>query len=239
MLIRIGASVSVMVQHLQLRGKTYQFYLRVPQHLIHHYGKQFIRKSLRTSDLKEATKKAEQEGRRYRAEFKVLTEGKKPTPDEVRIAARSLAEQWDLDSFINEVIAPARQQYAKGDVDLYDSASPSKYLAPQEIEAWKILSTPDSFRLTDALHLYLTTHERGAEEAFIKKVTRDWRLLTELVGDLEFANLSRGHSRLLVNPLLVQGNKTTTVRRTLNRNVSIDLKHQTKNVESLMLCRRP
>ncbi|MEN3365768.1 MAG: hypothetical protein V7606_3042, partial [Burkholderiales bacterium] len=49
--------------------------MRVPQHLVPHYGKQFIRKSLGTSDRTEAIRKGEEQARIYRAEFAVLTEG--------------------------------------------------------------------------------------------------------------------------------------------------------------------
>jgi integrase len=205
-----------MVQHLQLRGKTWQFYMRVPQHLVPHYGKQFIRKSLGTSDIKEATRKAEEQARNYRAEFAVLTEGKKATPAEVIVAARALAAQYDLGHFIDCVIGPLREQYAEGDQDLYDSASPSEYLAPHVLEAWKIVSNPKSVRLSDALHLYLKTHQRGSEETYATKTTRDWNLLVGVVGDIEFEKLSRAHARDLVDHLLQKGNKTTTVRRTLN-----------------------
>ncbi|KIF81318.1 site-specific integrase [Noviherbaspirillum autotrophicum] len=205
-----------MVQHLQLRGKTYQFYLRVPQHLIIPYGKRFIRQSLRTSDLKEATRKAEELTRQHMAEFKLLTDGKKATPAEVIVAARALAEQYDLEHFIDYVIEPLRGQYAKNDQDLYDSATPSQYLAPHQLEAWKILSNPNSFRLSDALHLYLKTHQRGSDEAFIRKVSRDWKQLVDLVGDMEFAEFSWVHARHLIGYRLEKGDKTTTVRRKLN-----------------------
>jgi hypothetical protein len=59
--IPLGAALSVQVQYLQLRGKTYQFRIRVPQHLVQRYGKPDIRKSFGTSDLKEAARKAEEE----------------------------------------------------------------------------------------------------------------------------------------------------------------------------------
>lgn len=205
-----------MVQYLQLRGDTYQFYLRIPQHLIAHYNKQFIRKSLRTSDLKIATRKAEELVRQYRAEFQVLTEGKKATPAAVAIAARTLAAQYDLAHFIDHVIDPARSRYAQEDLEVYDEALPSKYLAPHELEAWHILATPNSFRLSNALQLYLKTHSRGTEEAYIKKTGRDWEVLTALIGDIEFANLSRSHGRAVIEHMLEKGNKTATVRRTLN-----------------------
>ncbi|KRB73488.1 hypothetical protein ASE07_06450 [Noviherbaspirillum sp. Root189] len=194
----------------------YYFYMRVPQHLVHHYGKDSIRKSLRTTDYTTAVREVEKYAQRQQAEFNALTDGKKLTPVEITAAARALAETYDLEHFIDQVIMPAREGFAKGDDDLYDVASPSEYLAPYQVEAWKILSNPQSFRLTDALHLYLKTHQRGIEQGFAQKVARDWNALVGLVGDIEFQDLGRTHGRQIIDHLIAEGKKTTTVRRTLN-----------------------
>jgi hypothetical protein len=84
------------------------------------------------------------------------------------------------------------------------------------MEAWKIVANPNSFKLSDALHLYLKTHQRGGEEAFVKKTSRDWNTLIETVGDIEFEDLGRTQGRHLIDRLLQGGKKTTTVRRTIN-----------------------
>jgi hypothetical protein len=39
MLIKIGAALSVMAQYIHRRGDSFQFYMRIPQHLHKHYGK--------------------------------------------------------------------------------------------------------------------------------------------------------------------------------------------------------
>lgn len=69
MIVKLGAALSVQVQFIQLRGTTYQFRIRVPKHLVQHYGKPDIRKSVGTSDLKTASRLAEQEARKYLAEL--------------------------------------------------------------------------------------------------------------------------------------------------------------------------
>jgi hypothetical protein len=106
MLIRLGAATSVMVQYLLLRGDTYYFHMRVPLALEPHYGKKFIRQSLRTTDRREAAREVEKLARKQQAEFKALSGGKKLTPAEVTEAALSLAEQYDLEHFIDYVINP-------------------------------------------------------------------------------------------------------------------------------------
>jgi integrase len=218
MLIRLGAAVSVTVQYIYPRNNIYQFYLRVPKHLVDHYGKDFIRKSLRTSDAAEAARKAEAEARKYKAEFEVLSKGSKITPDEVATAGRLLAEKWDmnLDHFIDFVIDPAREKYAAGDEETYYNSCPSEYLTPVEQAAWKVMANPAIFTLSDALRLYLKTHQRGADDAFAKKVSRDWNALVAMLGDIQFDKLSRQNARDFVDRLTEKGNKTGTIRRTLN-----------------------
>lgn len=50
----------------------------------------------------------------YQAEFKVLTDGAKATPAEAALAGKALAEQYDLDMFIEHIIEPLRAAYAQG-----------------------------------------------------------------------------------------------------------------------------
>jgi integrase len=218
MIVKLGAALSVQVQYIQLRGTTYQFRIRVPQHLVQHYGKPDIRKSLGTSDLKTASRLAEQEATKYLAEFKLLTEGKPITPQDVATAGRMLAEQYNqnFEAFLDHVISPAREKYAAGDEDDYEDAQPSDYLKPEQLQAWQILANPNAFRLSNALTLYFKNHQRGSDEAFITKVSRDWNSLIGITGDILFEKLSRTHARGFVDHLTAKGNKTGTIRRTLN-----------------------
>lgn len=218
MFIRVGAAVSLNVQNVRLRGKVYQFALRVPQHLLANYGKEFIRQTLGTSDIAVAAKKAEELTRKYQAEFKVLTEGLKPTPENIETAGRMLAEQYagDAEAFNLVVIQPALANTVPPHETPTDEPSPDTYLKPHELHALRLLSAPDVFRLSDALAVYLKTHLRGAEPLFIKKVSRDWDTLTSLTGDIPFRDLNREHARMVVSHLTKKGNKTGTIRRTLN-----------------------
>ena len=218
MFIQLGAAISMKVQYLQLRGKTYQFRIRVPQHLVPHYGKPDIRKSLGTSDLKTASRLAEVEARKYLAEFKVFTEGKPFTPQDVATAGRMLAEQYSghFEHFLDVVVDPAKEKYAAGDDEVYREAHPSDYLKPEEQEAWKILANPDAFRLSDALKLYFKSHQKGTEVALVTKATRDWNTLVSLIGDINFDQLNRTHARNYVDHLTEKGLKTGTIRRMLN-----------------------
>jgi integrase len=218
MIVKLGAALSLQVQYIQLRGNTYQFRIRVPKHLVQHYGKPDIRKSLGTSDEKTASRLAEQEARKYLAEFKLLTEGKPITPQDVATAGRMLADQYNqnFEAFLDHVIEPARTKYAAGDEDDYEDAHPSDYLKPEQLQAWQILANPNAFRLSDALKMYFKNHQRGSDEAFITRATRDWNSLIGTTGDVLFVELSRTHARNFVDHLTAKGNKTGTIRRTLN-----------------------
>jgi len=220
MFISLGAAVSVKIQNLRLRGTIFQFNLRVPQHLLGNYGKQFIRFSLGTNDLAVATRMVEQATRKYQSEFKVLTEGTKLTPESVATAGRMLAEQYKNDAEVFDLVVahPALMKYVGRTDDLGNSVEPclSEYLQPHEAYASQLLNAPDVFRLSNALKLYFETHQKGTEKLFITKVSRDWKILTDLVGDIEFSKLNRAHARQVVDHLTHKGNKTGTIRRTLN-----------------------
>lgn len=215
MFIKIGASLSVMAQYIQRRGETFQFYMRIPVHLHMHYGKARIRQSLDTKDERTALREGEKLARKYQAEFKVLTDGAKVTPADTALAGKTLGEQYGLEEFIDHVIEPLRAKYSKGDEYVYNDAAPSDYLSPQQMEAWKYLVNANATKLSNAFELYLKTHQRGKEQPFVEKQQRDWNVLIAIVGDIEFTDLSRAHARRVVEVLLEQGKKTTTVRRTI------------------------
>jgi integrase len=216
MLIRIGAALRISTQYIQRRGNTYQFRIRVPRHLISHYGKAEIRKSLGTTDPATAARLADIEAGRYQAEFKLLSEGKPITPQHVAKTALELVKSHSLDSFIDLVASPARGRYAAGDQDLYDEAEIQDFLSPAEFQAYQQLSNPDAFRLSDALGIYLKHHQKGADPVFIAKVSRDWNTLIQSTGDIQFQELSRKQAYALIDALRTNGKKTSTIRRTLN-----------------------
>jgi hypothetical protein len=175
MIVKLGAALSVQVQYIRLRGTTYQFSIRVPKHLVHHYGKPDIRKSLGTPDEKTASRLTEPEARKYLAELKLLTEWKPITPQDVAPAGRMLAERYEqnFEAFPDHVVEPARTKHPAGDEEIYQDAHPCDHLKPEQLQAWQILANPNAFRLSDALTMYFKNHQRGSDEAFITRATRD------------------------------------------------------------------
>jgi integrase len=209
----------VKVPHVVLRGKFYQYYRRVPKHLVEKYEAKFIRISLRTADPHLAASQGVQLNKKYDAEFNVLSGNIAVSPEQVMLAGKSLAAQHTLETFIDFVVSPAEENFAANQpqYDLYEHRpEPQEYLKPHQLEALKFLQHPDRFTLSDALQLYFQTHKRGNETAFRAKTKRDWDTLINLFGNVEYDSLSRGHARAVVEHLLAKGLRTSTVDRMLN-----------------------
>jgi integrase len=114
------------------------------------------------------------------------------------------------------VLDPAREKYAQADEWVYENAEPSQFLSPVQMQAWEKLSSPNLIRLSDALKLYLKHHKRGGDTGFASKVGRDWNSLIAVTGDVQFAELSRKHANDFVEFLGAKGQKTGTIRKSLN-----------------------
>jgi integrase len=227
-LFRLSAAVSIKTQYLDKRGKVFQLVLRVPSDLIHRVGKDRIRQSLRTTDHKEAIKKADFLIRKYRREWDVLRGNAELTAPEIAHAATEMIEQWtdeDYHEFISLVVDLKRERHARGDEEVYTNAEPKEYLSAVEIEAVKRFNeqrNPNILRLSRALEIYQKTHKRGDDETFIAKVKRDWDKLLSLVGDVPVVSLNRAHARQFVDHYInVGGLKTTSVRRSINHISSV------------------
>lgn len=208
------------VSNVTLRGKVYYYYRRVPKHLVAKYGVQFLRLSLQTSDPHIAANKGILLNKKYDAEFSVLGESDTTSPVDVILAGKSLAMDYTLETYIDDVIAPAEEKFAANNsqYDLYERRpDPSDFLKPHQIQALRFLQQPDRFTLSDALLVYFQNHTKGNDSAFIAKTKRDWDTLIAMFGDIDFASLSRiQHGRAVIDHLLGRGLKTQTVRRMLN-----------------------
>jgi integrase len=218
MLLTLSPALSIKTRYIEKRGNVFQFVMRVPADLIKRYGKDRIRESLGTTDLRQAMMKADSLAKRHLLHFKVLQENSELTPVEISRAAAHLSERWeDFDSFISEVIEPKREKYSKGDTEIHDSADPSEYLTPIELAvADRFREGKDAVRLSTALEFYWKTHKKAGDAAFTAKVNRDWDKLMNVLGDITVMSLSRQQARQFVDHCLAHGLKTTSVRRTIN-----------------------
>jgi len=121
------------------------------------------------------------------------------------------------DLFLEHVIDPRWEKYARGDIDRYNEAEPEDFLSPLEQEVFKIIKEgADVVRLADAIKLYWKTHKKAGDPDFVVAVERDWNKLVTHTGDIPLRDLNREHARTLIDCLAAAGDKTTSIRRSLN-----------------------
>jgi hypothetical protein len=191
-------------------------------------GLGLIKVNLKTSDPVAAARKVEALSRQLEPEWEAMRENPKLTPSQVREAAKALLKkhglrpypypnpETDLDVFIDTVLQPKREAHASGDDEVYREARPAEYLSNAEVEALRLLQTKPALLLSEALSLYLDTHEKASDERFRAYTTQVWDGLIEAIGDKPFEEVSRADANAYRDRRLAMGNKTTTVQRRLN-----------------------
>lgn len=133
-------------------------------------------------------------------------------------SAVETAKAWgSFDLFMSLVIDPKREKFARGDMDLYEEAEPADFLSPLEQQVLKVFKEGiDVVRLSDAIKLYWKTHKKAGDPDFVTAVERDWNKLVAYTGDIPLQDLNREHARALIDRLAAAGNKTTSIRSSLN-----------------------
>jgi hypothetical protein len=107
--------------------------MRVPAYLVARYSQRFVRISLKTSDPREAIRRAEPLVHKHLAEFSSLRNNDNLTSPALAESALETAKAWgDFSLFMEHVIAPKREKYARGDLERYEEAEPADFLSPQE-----------------------------------------------------------------------------------------------------------
>jgi integrase len=219
-IIVLSKSASLKVRHLAKRGNHFQFCMRVPKDLRERYGTEFIRKSLKTTDERQAARDAERMTRSFEAAFAALRGNKTLTPAETHRAAQALADElgpWDIaiDYFSEKFDRHADKLGLFGHPLAAEMIKDKDFLSPIEIKAQEILRSGSSAapRLSAALSIYVATHQNADDAKAMERAERDWGRLISLAGDIAIANLSREHARAYVIEALGRGLKTTSVRR--------------------------
>lgn len=223
-------------------GAPYSYFRRIPEELRAHYkGKRFLRPSLQTHNLAEATKKAAKITAELEALWSTLrsTEGRstKLTTPENREAARALLAHWGLqpgdlapgidrpDWFDPGEITDSYFGRRYGEVYLEARHNPrdpdggDRFLDAVELEALRQLREDPrkpSVLLSDALARYLADHDKGDQPKFAADAKRCIGQVVSAVGDFPLTHYQREHAIMVRESLLGSGNKTTTARRRLN-----------------------
>lgn len=222
-LITLTQTLQLKARYLQQRGRVFWFILRVPADLIERYGKKVIRESLRTTDQQDAIREGNRRYLTYQAKFKALRGNEALTASELLKSAQALVDEWgDLDLFVEKVIEPKLHQHIKAqelpeEVDSYHLVQEKDYLTPSQVKALELFKRgAQARRLSHIFDSYKRTHPKANKENFVLKEGREWQKLVDLVGDIPVEDLNRGHAHSFIADQLGKGNKTSTVRRSLN-----------------------
>lgn len=224
-IIRLSKTLSLMASYLYQRGETFHFRLRVPQELHDRYPQQVIRKSLKTSDPREAARLADAMFQQYQASFSAMRGNAALTPADTLRAAQVLADslpplEHDTDYFEEKFRAYVHR---KG-LDLLsleqnpEMVKESDYLGPVDLKALQLLRSErdPKPRLSAALDVYISTHKNADSKKAMERAKRDWAQLLTLAGDICVADLGREHARAFVAQCAANGMKTATARRAVN-----------------------
>lgn len=214
-----------MARYLHKRGDTFHFRLRVPQDLLDRYPQPIIRKSLKTSDAREAARLADAMFKQYRASFSAMRGNTALSPADTLRAAQALADSLPpLDHDADYFAEKLRAFVARRGIDAETLAQNPEivaehdYLTAVDLKALQLLRAGSVLkpRLSAALDIYVSTHKNADSKKAMERVQRDWGQLQDIAGDIAIADLGREHARAFVAQCLANGMRTTSARRSVS-----------------------
>jgi integrase len=225
MKLSFGSIFKVSIRYVYPRGDTYYYQRKIPLDLLERYGgTQLIKVNLKTNDLKQVAKQVAALNKQYEAMWASLRANHNLRPLSVREAAIKLLakhelkprqatnEELNIDLFIAS-LQRKQEAYAQGDEEVHHSADLEEFLDPHEVEALRLLNETPKFRLSDALEVYLSGHQKKNDEKFRVYVSRVWNKLIAVLGDREFEQVTRADANEFVSRGIAEGSKTTTIER--------------------------
>lgn len=240
------------VKGIYKNGDRYSAKIRIPKDLKKHYpnGKTWLQKPLGTPDYIEAIKRATPILEQWRKDFQRLRAGKPPSQNVLQLhpIGKDLAQaigDAELESdvvdarFQNEAERRARdvakktgkslskdqiQRLAEG-IYRDNSIELESVMNPAEIRLLKgsgQISLP--LRLSDALDIYLSTHDKGDKRSVQNMARYSIDGLIASQGDLVIADpnlnvensITRRHLQAWIKEMVANGLKTETAQRRLN-----------------------
>ena len=216
----LSSIITMSIKYLQMRDGVYQYVRRVPSELKDKYPSGTVRISLKTKDQSEALRKLMILNKQYDMEFDSLLMHGDMNPVQVTAAAQALARQYDynIDLFVDLLIDPLTDRFRKQYPERDPEPGPKTLLSPVQYEAWRLITKGDDLRFSfeDAFKLYLKNHLKKDDERFSEMATRNAYDFINLMGNLQFNEITRDQVREYVRKKLEGGSSTGTVRRKLN-----------------------
>jgi integrase len=225
LIIRLSKSISIVARYIHKRTNSpyWQFCLRVPTDLRDRYRSPWLRESLKTTDEREAMRRADKLVASHEATFASMRGNTELTPADTHRAAQALASElgpWDIavDYFSEKFDRHADKSGLFGHQRAAEMIKDSDYLSPVELKALEMLRDGKSKapKLSAALTAYLKNHKNAGKKRFVEQATRDWGRLVSTAGDIAIADLARQHARMYVEHCTALGMRTTAVRRCIN-----------------------
>jgi integrase len=225
---------------IRWKGGLYYYSRRVPADMQkHHQDKLLLRVSLKTRDpiiaAREATKLASQHDALWKSLRSPDAHEQGLTSPETRSAATALLKKIGLVPGEGRQGDETSQQMAWDTLDDYISAVNGReykevrhhpdsrhedinaLLSPVQLEAQsQLLNRKSGIHLSDARDVYLRLSGKDKNTKFVADTKRAIQKLIDAVGDLPLEALTRQHATEFRDKLLSSGNRTASVRRTLN-----------------------
>jgi integrase len=224
----LGNVFKVSIRHIYPRGNTYYYQRKIPRDLVDRYGgKRLIKVNLKTNDLKQVAKQVAALNKQYEASWSSLRNNADLKPWSVRESAVKLLEEYGLmpkpaindenniDAFI-EYIQGKQNGDVQDEYGNWQEPHPEDFLNPVELEALRLINEGAKFRLSDALGVYLSGHQKKNDKKFQVYVNRVWNRLIRVIGDKEFEHVSRADANEFVIRGIAEGSKTATVDRQIS-----------------------
>ena len=236
------------LKYSYLRNDIIWYQRPVPKALHHRFDTKLIKINLKTRDPIRAAKMIDTLNSRYEAEWAALKAAPESSPASQKAHAEALLRAYDLKpapayndpdavSLFYDFLEAKREAYAAGDEEVYRDNPADEYLKPSEIKAAQLLDhrRPHRETLSDALMLYLRTHQKRADEKFCEDTKRGFGTLISVVGDKPLQDVARGDAHAYIEAEVARGASTGTVRRRINTIravISVYLRERGLNIQN-------
>lgn len=224
MKITIGC-LSVKLKYSYLRNGIFWYQRPIPKALHDRFDTKLIKINLKTRDPIQAAKLIDALNSRHEAQWAAP----EASPASLKAHAEALLRAYDLKpapayndpdavSLFYDFLESKREAYAAGDEEVYRDNPADEYLKPSEIKAAQLLDhrRPHRETLSDALTLYLRTHQKRTDEKFCEDAKRGFGTLISIVGDKPFGDVVRADAHNYIDAELARDASTGSVRRRIN-----------------------
>lgn len=217
------------LKYSYLRNGIIWYQRPIPKALHDRFDTKLIKINLKTRDPIHAAKVIDALNSRHEAQWAALKAAPESAPESLKAHAEALLRDYDLRPapahndpemvyHFHAHLDAKREAYAAGDEEVYRDNPADEYLKPSEMKAAQLLDhrRPHRETLSDALTLYLRTHQKRTDEKFCQDAKRGFGTLISVVGDKPFGDVVRADAHNYIDAELARDANTGSVRRRIN-----------------------